>query len=180
MVRTPQKLEGAGRKRRLEYCVNRLKNRTGFKPDKKYNLLVRKDHEVPEEWSEFDTANSTGLLRRNQHWEKVQPIQKVRLSRARNTPSGKTAIEDIQSKKDFTDWFERTFEGLEDGVYGAVQQNGKAQGYHTLFLLRFEGGKVIEWKRKSDNQEDRKDGSASSYYAIPFLIHLVNNYVGQD
>ena len=180
MVRTPQKLEGAGRERRLEYCVNRLMNRTGFKPDKKYNLLVRRDHEVPEEYSEFDKANSTGLLRRNQHWERVEPLQKIQLSRARDTPSGKTAIEDIQSKKDFTDWFEDKYQGLESGIYGAIQQSGKAQGYNLLFLLRFEGGQVVEWKRKSDTQEDRKDGSSSQYYSIPFFIYLVNNYVGQS
>lgn len=180
MVRTPKKLEGAGRERRLEYCVNRLKNRTGFEPNKKYNLLVRRDHQVPQEYSEFEEGNSTGLLRRNQHWEKVQPLQKIQLGTRKNTPRGRTALEDIQSKKDFTDWFEDTYSGLENGVYGAIIQNGGNDGYTLLFLLRFEAGQVVEWRRKSDTQENRKDGSSSQYFAIPFFIHLVNNYVGNS
>lgn len=175
MTDLPQKLQGEDRKGRIDYCVERLINRTDYKPSKKYNLLRREEHQIPESMSHLEDIQSNSLLKPTEHWERTG--YKFRLPLYKDTPPNRKSIHEIQTKKDFVKWFEQKYEGIGNGVYGAIQRNGKGHGTTNLFLLRVEAGSVIDWRKKSNTQETSSEGKSANYYAIPFYLRMISNYV---
>jgi len=181
----PKKLQGTDKQTRLQYVLDRFLDRTHFTPGKDYNLLVQVKHDrstrrrLKQSHPEFFTSPGNGLLRRDRKRVKTEPLRKIRFkSRLRSdfVPDHRTALEDLETAEDFKEWFAAKFSGLDDGVYTAIQRLGKGHGSCHLFVLRFEGGVVVEWKRKSNTQQNSGEGESSKYYGFPLYFYLRQRY----
>lgn len=174
-MQLPQRLHGANNDDLLNYVIERVKKRTRFVPGKQYKLSVRRDHSeealerLRETHPEF--FEDTGLLKRTQHWANYRPIQYIRIPRRRDASRAQTALEDLQTKQDFFEYFTSTFPDLDDGVYGAIQRKGRGNGTATLFVLEMKNGRVDTWQQKSKNQDD----NSSQYHAFPLYFKLRND-----
>lgn len=171
-MRFPNKLRGADQESRIEYAIARLKSRYHFHPGKKYNLLVRKPHDVPGDHPEYSDDPGQGLLKRNEHWERVTPLRKIKFPREKDTARGRMSIDELRNSEMFKQWFQERFPDLPDGVYGAVQRAGKGNGYSTLFLLEYRNGKVAKFQKKSKSQRGSGVGENSEYFALPWYFHI--------
>lgn len=181
----PQRLKNSSEEERLRYAINRFTDRTNFVPGKHYNLLIQKRHspstieKLKRTRPHFVEKPGNGLIRRDSHWEKTSPLKQFRFrSRLQSdyVPDHRTALEDLEDNEDFQDWFEDKFGGLEDGVYTAIQNNGKGHGTSLLFLLKLEGGEVVQWKKKSNSQQTSSEGRSSQYYGFPLYFMFRQRY----
>lgn len=170
-MRIPNSMQDAGKKRLERYLAGRLQDSDTYHydPSRSYNLLVREPHEVPDDHPEYSDSPGTGLLKRDEHWERVTPLRKLKFPRRKHASRKQLALEDMTEDK-FKAWFEDNFSDLPDGVYGAVKRVGKAQGYATLFVLELSGGKVSKFQKKSRSQHGKGEGEASRYFAFPWYF----------
>lgn len=177
-TRKEQKLD------RLQWIVDRLNSRKNWITEKKYPLLVRKSHRTPADHHEYQEFPGQGLLTRTTHWERVgdqrgehqRYISFPSKFEKDFIPSNKVAIEDLKEPDDFKEWFEYKFPDLQDGVYGAIQNQGKGHGTCLLFLLKYENAEVIEWRAKSRRQKWKGVGESAQYYIFPLLFYLRKKY----
>jgi hypothetical protein len=167
-MRTPLKLKGASEEKRVQYAVERFMSSKNFDPSKNYKIMVREKHEFP---SNMPTGD--GLLKMDDHWEKVKPIRDFHLPRQRDTHSRRTCIEDIQSKRQFVNWFEKKFEELPSGVYGILQSQGKGNGNIPMFVLQLEDGKIVDWKKRSNNQSGAGVGEKATLLGFPYYFQTL-------
>lgn len=164
----PQKLKGSKEEERVKHAVDLLMNRMNFDPGKRYNLLKREKHD----WDGKRPAGD-GLLRMDEHWKKVEPLKKIKFPRKKDSARNQTAIEDIKSREDFEEWFQENLGDLEPGVYGILQRQGDTHGTTPMFVLRWNGAEVTDWKRRSNSQKGAGVGEASEYLGLPYyFMHL--------
>ena len=170
-MRMAKKFQRKDRKGKLNYLVDWLERKYHYHPGKRYNLLVRTPHETPADYPEYQDDPGQGLLKRNEHWEQVKPNRDFLLPRKRDAP-GRTSIHDIATVDDFKNWFKKKYPNLPDGVYGAMQRAGKGQGFNTLFVVEYRGGKITKFQKKSKSQKDAGVGTSAKYFALPWYLRM--------
>lgn len=137
---------------KVEDVVQKLENKYNFKPSKRYDLWkLEQQSGEPDLWDK----------------QRVKPRKTIYLPR--NPASGYTSIYDLETRRDFYNYFEQRFPDLEDGYYTAYTSRGGNNGFAFFFILRYENGQVIDksWKKKSNGKEY---GQSSSYLAFPFYF----------
>ena len=129
-MKLQSKLREQNRKRKLRYCLKRLKSAKNFVPGKEYNIVTREKHRVPNSHPEYETDPGEGLLLRNEHNKRVQGLPTLSLpSRFEQDyiSEHQPALEDFNNWQEFENWFEEKYSGLEDGVYFAIQRQGRGK-----------------------------------------------------
>lgn len=160
----------------IDDAVQHLIDNYYFKPEQKYKLKIRVQHDSNAAQSvkrvnpEFLDKPGNSRLGRDTHWENYQPIQYIHLPR--NPTPGYTSIYDLETKRDFFRYFEDKFSGLPDGVYSAMISKGR-KGFAWLFVLEYRDGEVVWWKQKSNGNQYE---NSSSYLGFPKYFKLRDDW----
>ncbi|MFB6075684.1 MAG: hypothetical protein ABEK17_00930 [Candidatus Aenigmatarchaeota archaeon] len=82
-------------------------------------------------------------------------------------------MEEFSSEKQFKNWWENKFSGLDDGIYYLRQyQTEYYQGFRHIVKLEMEGGEIKNMWKKSKRKKYGKNSRSGRYFALNHYLRL--------